>query len=474
MLFTANLGLMAQTGQYVPELALFDSKMLDIISDHDIAGGQLAITYEGRLVYSRGFGYADTADQTLVEPNSIFRLASLSKSITGIAIMKLYENGVLNLDDRVLGVDGIFNDTMYQCAIDSRMYDFTVRQLLDHSSGFDFIFTNDPLYKTYDIAIAMGVPPPTFSFELVLQWTLQSDSLGFDPGTSAWYSNFGYTLLGLVIEKVSGMEYEDFVRDSIAIPLGITDIHAGRTLKEDKYPNEVSYHDYPGAPLATSIFTGIPNSVPAQYGGYNWEIITPAGGWVASAKDLCRMLVAVDRFVTKPDILLNETIEMMVQPSINWPAYSFGWFVGGNDYWNNGGIQGTATTFECNNTNEITFAILFNSLPYNYGPFYNDFVHLVGNEFSNIATWPGHDLFDTITSKVDAPKKSLIQIYPNPAGNFIYISGYDGQAEIINLYGFSVWKGEIIPGQKIDIAEFRHGVYFFKADKYIQKFIIGR
>ena len=97
-------------------------------------------------------------------------------------------------------------------------------------------------------------------------------------------------------------------------------MHAGRTLLQDTFPGEVTYYDYPGAPLMTSIYTGIPNSVPAQYGGYNWEIMTAAGGWVASAHDLCKWLVAVDRFSTKPDILLPATIDTMTMPSNNWPA----------------------------------------------------------------------------------------------------------------------------------------------------------
>jgi len=160
------VSLTAQTGHHVPELTLFDSKMKDITAKYNIHGGQLAITYEGRLVYSRGFGYADTSDKSLVQPESIFRLASASKSITAITIMKLVENGMLRLDDKVIGTNNILNEKIFQKAKDTQMYDFTVRNLLNHSAGFNFDFANEPLWNTYKIAIELGVKPPINSFIL--------------------------------------------------------------------------------------------------------------------------------------------------------------------------------------------------------------------------------------------------------------------------------------------------------------------
>ena len=139
IIFT-SLMLKGQTGVYVPELTIFDTRMQELLEDYQIPGGQFAITYEGRLVYDRGFGFADTATQKLVQPNSIFRIASVSKSITSVAAMYLFENGLLNLDDKVFGTDGILNDPIYQSAIDPRYFDITVRQLLNHSAGFIFVY----------------------------------------------------------------------------------------------------------------------------------------------------------------------------------------------------------------------------------------------------------------------------------------------------------------------------------------------
>lgn len=482
LLIFSSLLLKGQTGIYVPELAIFDTRMTEIMNEYQIPGGQCAITYEGRLVYDRGFGFADTASQRLMQPGSIFRLASVSKSITGIAIMHLVENGVVKLDDKVFGTEGILNDTIYQMAIDPRYYDITVRQLLNHSAGFIFVYPSDPLFQTYEIAIEMGVTPPTDSIELVINWTLNHVMLSYTPGTSASYCNFGYAVLGKVIEKLTNQNYEDFVRNTILLPLDINDMHAGRTLLQDTLSGEVIYYDYPGAPLMTSIYTGIPNSVPAQYGGYNWEIMTPAGGWVASAHDLCKLLVAVDRFPTKPDILLPSTIDTMTRPSVNWQEYALGWKLAGNDYYNLGGIQGTATVFKRNQSHQLNWAILFNSLPMYYPPFYYEFMDLVTDELSNIEKWPTHDLFGLTTSLDDIDNTQPLNIYPNPSNGRFSIAGNAAfqSVEIYNQLGELVYND---PGFNhktmlfIELKGQQKGLYFVKAkngNKYLTAKIIIR
>ncbi|MBE0639722.1 MAG: serine hydrolase [Bacteroidales bacterium] len=480
LLIFSSLTLKGQTGIYVPELEIFDSKMQELLIDYQIPGGQCAITYEGRLVYDRGFGYADTATQKLVQPESIFRLASISKSITSVAAMYLFENGLLNLDEKVFGSDGILNDPIYQYAIDSRYFDITVRQLLNHSAGFIFVYPSDPLFMTYDIAIAMGVPPPTDSIELVINWTLNNVMLSYTPGTSASYCNFVYAVLGKVIEEITGMDYEEFVRNEIMLPIDITNMHAGRTLLQDTLPGEVTYYDYPGAPLMTSIYTGIPNSVPAQYGGYNWEIMTAAGGWVASAHDLCKWLIAVDRFPTKPDILLPATIDTMTAPSINWPQYALGWKLSGGDYWNAGGIQGTCTVIKRNGQHQLNWAILFNSLPQNYGPFYIAFMDLVTDELQNIERWPTHDLFDLITGFDETNFPPSLNMFPNPSDGIFYFTHPANvqSIEIYNQYGKLAYSDpdfKIKSVNSINLKDFQKGMYVVKAkngNKYLTNKII--
>src|SRR5687768_6248331 len=127
----------AQTGLYVPELAAFDTAMAQLITQYNVPGGQLAITHQGRLVYNRGFGMADVSNSIPVEPHHTFRLASVSKTITGVAVMKLWENAQVNLDAQVFGASGILNDAMYQNILDPRVNNITVRHLLEHGGGWD-------------------------------------------------------------------------------------------------------------------------------------------------------------------------------------------------------------------------------------------------------------------------------------------------------------------------------------------------
>ncbi len=208
----------AQTGVYVPQLASFDNAMLNLMSTYNVPGAQLAITRQGRLVYNRGFGFADTATRDSVYPHSIFRVASVSKTITAVACMKLFEQGLLILDARVFGSNGILNDEIYKNIIDPKDTLITVRMLLHHSGGWNRNISGDPMFNAWNIASTMGVPAPP-SPEDVIRYVLENKYLDYTPGTQSHYSNFGYCVLGRVIEKITGLTYENYVRSNIFLPL---------------------------------------------------------------------------------------------------------------------------------------------------------------------------------------------------------------------------------------------------------------
>ncbi|PHX82173.1 MAG: serine hydrolase, partial [Flavobacteriales bacterium] len=184
LLFTCTQSVKAQTGYYSPSLANFDVAMTNLLNNHDITGGQLAITYQGRLVYSRGFGIADSSTSAAVCPDNIFRIASLSKQITAITIMHLYEQGRVGLNDLVFGPNGILPDPIYQTILDPLVYGITVKHLLSHQGGWDRDISGDPEHNSYAIALAMSVPPPANN-ETIIQYTLSQQMLDFAPGTSA-------------------------------------------------------------------------------------------------------------------------------------------------------------------------------------------------------------------------------------------------------------------------------------------------
>lgn len=463
LLFTCTKSVNAQTGYYSPSLVNFDVAMNNLLKNYDIPGGQLAITYKGRLVYSRGFGFADKSTNEAVCPDNIFRIASLSKQITSITIMHLYQQGRIGLDDIVFGANGILNDSIYQTVLDSRVYDITVNDLLSHQGG---------------------IPRSSFN--------AGSEMLDFTPGTNGSYSNTGYVYLGRVIEKITKQDYETYVRDTILAPIGITDMRIGKTLLINKLPNEVHYYDYPGAPLVPSIFDST-ILVPRQYGG-DFSIVSSkaCGGWVASAQDLCKLLCAVDKFSTRPDILSTATINTMVQPVHSYLGnpYALGWFINttSNNWYHDGSLIGTMS-YQARRNTEINYALVVNS-NYSNGQ-YTALSSLVGSIIPLITSWPAIDLFDSTyicspTTSVHniSQNQSIFTVYPNPSnGKFtVTVEGLQETnctLEICNYLGQEIYTA-MFKGQQstldIDLSNCSKGIYFAKVNNgtnvYTHKIII--
>ena len=494
LLFASTQSVKAQTGVYSPSLVNFDVAMSNLLNNYDIPGGQLAITYQGRLVYSRGFGFADESTSTAVCPYNIFRIASLSKQITAITIMHLYEQGRVGLNDLVFGPNGILPDPIYQTILDTRVYNIRVKHLLSHQGGWDRDISGEPDWNTYAIAVAMSVPPPANN-ETVIQYVLSQQMLDFTPGTSAAYCNLGFSILGEVIEKITSQDYETYVRDTILAPLGITDMHIAKSLLIDQFPNEVNYYDYPGAPLVPSVFN---NNIlgPMQYGGSNchMEAREAQGGWIASAQDLCKLLCAVDLFPTKPDILLPATINTMVQPTNQYvygSPYALGWEINttDNNWFHSGSLHGTMT-FQCRRNDGINYALLVNTRPYDSGAAVTALNGLVRSIIPLITSWPTFDLFDSTV--VCSPLSSIINISPNPFLFTVYPNPSNGKftvnieglqeanckLSICNLVGKEIYTA-FFKGQQstldIDLSDFSKGIYFVKVDDgkniYTQKII---
>src|SRR5258708_10477518 len=135
--------------------------------------------------------------------------------------------------------------------------------------------------------------------------------LDFDPGTRSVYSNFGYCILGRVIEKVTGQPYEEYVRKNVLAPMGIERMRIGAALLSGRAPGEVKYYDYPEAGLASSIFPASPGQVPSPYGAYDMRTLDSHGGWIASAIDLVRFVNGVDGR-GRPAFLRQRRIRQMV------------------------------------------------------------------------------------------------------------------------------------------------------------------
>lgn len=223
--------------------------------------------------------------------------------------MKLQEDGLLSLEDRVFGEQGILCDSAFREIRDRRIEKITVEHLLRHQGGYS-IRAGDPLFCSVSVARQLGIRPPV-SFDDMVRYAART-RLRYEPGSSNVYSNLGYVVLTKVIEKVSGMPYEKFIQDSILSPIGCHDMHIGHSFYEMRFPNEVRYYE-PADTEPVELFDGSGQLVPRCYGGCDLQVLSGAGGWVASPTELMKFITAIDSGDSKPDILKPRTIAYMTE-----------------------------------------------------------------------------------------------------------------------------------------------------------------
>jgi len=366
-----------------------DSQVDAFIKRWKIEGASLAVTKDERLVYAKGFGTANKETGEEVKPGHLFRIASVSKLITAVAVMKLYEEGKLDLDDPVFGEQGILNDSIFRSYVDPRVEEISIRYLLNHTAGWSR-YAGDPIFNPLYIARKMNVPAPA-GIEDILQYTLMRQ-LNYEPGTRYSYSNMGYAILGKIIERKSGMPYQDYVVMNLLKPLGIHDMHIGKSYYHEKHPNEVRYHSSAGA-MTTRAMDGSGEIVPIYYGGNDMELLGPAGGWVASAPELVKFLTAIDGFDGQPDILAPETIASMSDPKLAGKGL-FGWR-GSDSYgtwWRTGYLSGSSALI-VRQTDGINWVVMTNTSTYKQSRIHRYVSGLMFGAVNKVQQWPAIDLF---------------------------------------------------------------------------------
>jgi CubicO group peptidase (beta-lactamase class C family) len=388
-----------QTGIAVPSMQKADSLVLDFMQTYNIPGATVAIAKNGKLIYNRAFGWADIAASEPMKPYNLLRLASTSKAITSIAIMKLIDNNLVGINDTVFGANRILNQPYYLNAItDNRIYYITIKQLLEHTCGWDRSigcdgYTGcDPIGFPLHVTSVMGEPNPVGDSTLIK--FLLTKGLNHDPGTIYAYSNIGYLVLGKVIEKITGMKYEDYVTSVIMSPLGLCDMHLGRNLLADRQEREGMYN----SPYTTLSCYGNNQSVPWQYGGWNLEAMNAHGGWISTSADYVRMILAVDGFATVPDILTPAAITTMTTSSSANAYYAKGWSVNSSgNWWHTGSLDGTST-FMARTSGGYAWAFHFNSRGNSSSAFWNAMDNLPWSCLATATSFPAHNLFSPATA----------------------------------------------------------------------------
>lgn len=192
-----------------------DSYIERFMKRWEIKGGSLAVMKDGRLIYSKGYGWADEEAGIPMSPGNIMRIASLSKLVTATAIMQLCERKVLSLDDKVFGKGGILDCPQFSHIRDKRTKDITVNQLLRHEAGFT-MHRGDPMFTTREIIIWEDLDTVP-DMDRVIEYAL-GERLGYTPGHGFRYSNLGYLILTKIVEVCSGMDYEEYCQENILAP----------------------------------------------------------------------------------------------------------------------------------------------------------------------------------------------------------------------------------------------------------------
>jgi len=263
--------------------AWLDGKIPDALNRGDLPGAVVTVVHNGRILVTRGYGYAATgADgepQRPVDSDTLFRIASVSKLATSIAVMQLVERGELDLDVDI---------STYTDVKIPRRYpgDITLRNLLTHTAGFEErganLVTSEP--GPFDLEKSIRQDPPVQVFA---------------PGTTPSYSNYGISLAGYIVERVSGEVFEDYVRKHVLEPAGM----------------DSSTFDQP---LPERLAGRMANGYKTRGGqAQPFELIdSPAGGMTTSGTDAGRFMLAMLNHSQGGALLKESTWQQMFSPGL--------------------------------------------------------------------------------------------------------------------------------------------------------------
>ena len=342
-----------------------DQGVAAFMSTYNVPGMSLAITLNDHLVYANSYGKGNTETGENINNNSLFRVASLSKQITSAAIMRLLDENKLNLQQTVFGTNGILGVAYGSQPYGPGIENITIDNLLHHTEGGWPDDGTDPTGQNLSQTASQ-----------MISWGLNNvPLLDATPGDSYNYSHFGYIILGRIIEKITGLPYQQAVQQLVLQPSGITDMSIGGNTATDRLPNEVTYYATMGDPYYLPIAR-----------------MDAANGWVASATDMARFMAHVDG-LSQNTILSPNAVNTMFTPSLANKKYACGWNTNGTNVWHDGSWPGTGTTQGITTQNgNFNYVILCNSSSSNAN-FKNDLGNVFWNALPNVANWPTYDLF---------------------------------------------------------------------------------
>jgi len=308
-----------------------DAAVMSWMTSNNIHCAQLAVRQSGKLIFSHAYTMGST--YKLVTTTNVFRLASISKMLVTAAFSNLLTQGKLDGGERVYSYLGITAPLLPSQTPDKRAKNIISLELAEHTAGLPGEGTGDPLFEMRDIEVALGAEPLT---ETQFAQYLYGLPLLSTPGFTALYSNVGYFLLGMVIEKAVHEAYATYIINSVLKPLGMTNWEVAPTSSANVDPNLV-FADDPYTGL--SVFD-LSNSAPQEPfnfegGDIIWEVATAPSDFATNAE-------SVSKFIGTYNV----------------------YGLGGRaiDYARDGCIPGASTWAE-SETSDIDFSLLFNAQP---------------------------------------------------------------------------------------------------------------
>jgi CubicO group peptidase (beta-lactamase class C family) len=304
----------AQTG---PNLSESEKNQIEAIarqwmSTHKVPGLQVAFAKQGQLVLRQSFGLASLETREPLNNNHLMRIASISKPITAATIFVLAEKGLLKLSDPVFSPGGHLKPNITAAKL-KPLLSMNLHHLLTHTGAAWGGSINDPMFQV------PGMPQAQLIDEVLNAFPMQEA-----PGSRHEYTNFGYCLLGRVIERVTGMTYAQAVEQALLSKCGISSM---KLASATPAANEVSYLGQNGE----------------NPHGFNIARMDSHGGWLSSASDLVRFAVHVDGGDSPRDVLSKASLKTMTTPTSASPDYASGWSVNrGQNYWHAGSLPGTS------------------------------------------------------------------------------------------------------------------------------------
>jgi CubicO group peptidase (beta-lactamase class C family) len=319
----------ASTAQAIRAVEQFIADTMRVLG---APGASVCVMREGRIVWSRGFGLADLEQGVPVTPETRFRIGSVSKALTSVAIGRLVEEGRLDLDSTV---------QRYVPGFPVKRYPITVRQVAGHLAGIRHYLPGEFENREHYPTLTQGLT------------IFAGDSLMFEPGTQFSYSSYGYNLLGAIIEGASGRSYLQYMAEAALVPAGMT--HTSPEHPDSIIPKRGRYYTRADS-------TGPVVNAPFVDNTYKW----PSGGYVSTAEDLARFGTLLLRGELLRPATLGQLWTSMRTSDGKATEYGIGWTVeqdslGRRRVRHSGGSVGGTAHLIIYPDDELVVALLVNS-----------------------------------------------------------------------------------------------------------------